>query len=134
MGIEVVFGPCLFRMSFSLAVLAAYLSAASLWITQLLGLLRCESRGISKNVDVEGEILAQKPRRPTEIALVWKTVSDWESDSKRNPWSQALVIWNRFQLSLPLWDTSVFVPELALRSAFFTKRSPAARSVVAKAG
>lgn len=33
-----------------------------------------------------------------------------------------------------LWDTSVFVPELALRGVSFTKRSSAARSVAAKAG
>ena len=66
-----------------------------------------------------GEILAQKPRRPTEIALVWRSVSDWEISSKRNPCSRALVSWNRFQLSLPLWDTSVFVPESALRGVPF---------------
>lgn len=83
------------------------------------GCSRCESRGISKNVHVEGGILVQKPRRPTETALVWRSVSNWEIGSKRNPCSRALVIWNRFQLSLPLWGSSVSVPELALRGVSF---------------
>lgn len=120
MGMWVVFGPLSFRGRFVTAGGSVVcFERRTRGMQSFRGCSRCESRGISKNVHVEGEILAQKPRRPTEIALVWRSVSDWEISSKRNPCSRALVIWNRFQISLPLWDTSVFVPELALRGVPF---------------
>ena len=83
--------------------------------------MRCESRGISKRCTLKGEFWHKSRDVPRKLFSFWNLFRIGKVDRREIPGHGLSQPGVASSSGLLLWDTSVFVPELALRSVVFCK-------------